>query len=257
MYNPDLADKLEKYDNLYFSNNNGKLRKTSQFTGYKKDWSYTFSLPAGFTCPFAGTCINYCYALWNNNFRHEYNNCNKHNYYLIYNNLINNGVNGAINIILQSIPSNAHLIRINESGDYFLYKYLLAWSEVAKIRKDIIFYSYTKSLPYLYQFLSRGGELSDNFKIVMSLDCSPEAKLFIPKLKRLGVRAVHILRTEEDYYNTLELPFNNNERESIYGSGDFKIAIHGAINRFKIGTPEYHGLRFFNKLQNTLDVSIC
>ncbi|GAG37471.1 unnamed protein product, partial [marine sediment metagenome] len=241
---------------LYFSNKVTKIRNTYKFTGFKKSHSYTFSLPPGYTCPFKGSCIDYCYAIWNSQFRLKRQLVEKHNYYLLYKALTNGGVPAGFELIKDSIPGNTKLVRINDSGDYFCYSYMESWFRVAHYRKDILFYSYTKSLPFLYK-LSKEHRIPENLRFIVSLDCNIKAISYISKLSKLGFRKCIILKTIGDYKRYKHIPFNGGEREAIYGKGDFKIAIHGAVNRFKVGTTEYRARKFYMELGRKLNIDVC
>lgn len=50
--------------------------------------------------------------------------------------------------LLDAMPEKAGIIRIHVSGDFFNQNYFDAWLRVARLRKDVLFYAYTKSLPY-------------------------------------------------------------------------------------------------------------
>jgi hypothetical protein len=50
-------------------------------------------------------------------------------------------------LILNSLPTDARLVRLHVSGDFFSDNYFLAWMDVAEVRPEILFYTYTKSLP--------------------------------------------------------------------------------------------------------------
>jgi len=49
-------------------------------------------------------------------------------------------------LILLSLPTDAKLVRVHVSGDFFSEAYFLAWMQVAQLRPATIFYAYTKSL---------------------------------------------------------------------------------------------------------------
>ena len=51
-------------------------------------------------------------------------------------------------LISASLPSDAQVVRIHVSGDFFSESYFLAWSDTAKARPDVKFYAYTKSIPF-------------------------------------------------------------------------------------------------------------
>src|SRR5262249_4062106 len=51
-------------------------------------------------------------------------------------------------LILAALPRKATTVRIHVSGDFFSLAYLDAWWLVARMRPDLVFYFYTKSLRY-------------------------------------------------------------------------------------------------------------
>jgi hypothetical protein len=52
------------------------------------------------------------------------------------------------NLILENHPVNMGICRIHVSGDFFNPKYFHAWLNIAESNPDILYYAYTKSLPY-------------------------------------------------------------------------------------------------------------
>ena len=57
------------------------------------------------------------------------------------------------------------VFRVHESGDFYNLNYFDAWMDVAKIRPDILFYAYTKSLPF---WIKRKYDIPSNFKLIAS-----------------------------------------------------------------------------------------
>ena len=53
-----------------------------------------------------------------------------------------------VDIINQSLPTNAGIVRIHVAGDFFSQQYMEAWYTVALLNPKILFYAYTKSLRY-------------------------------------------------------------------------------------------------------------
>ena len=153
---------------LSFSNGNAKLKGI-----------HTFSLPAGFSCPGANLCLSRankltgkiqdgpatqfrCYAasaeaLFSNVRKSRWNNFE----------LLKKcaGVDEMVNLILSSLPKKATIVRVGQSGDFYSQNYFDAWLKVAAIKKDIIFYAYTKSIPFV---LARKDVIPNNFKVVAS-----------------------------------------------------------------------------------------
>lgn len=54
----------------------------------------------------------------------------------------------AANEIVAQLPVKAKIIRIHVGGDFKTLSYFDAWCLVARLRPDIIFYAYTKSIPF-------------------------------------------------------------------------------------------------------------
>ena len=93
-------------------------------------------------CPFAKDCIKYCYAQKGNyrfpsvkkGLNNRYELSKKDEFVTIMN----------ANILLER-PTH---VRIHDSGDFYSIAYLNKWVEIAKANKEVIFYAYTKSIPF-------------------------------------------------------------------------------------------------------------
>ena len=124
---------------------NKKLKNTSLIN---KARILNFSLPAYKTqnnkmvCPFAKDCVKYCYAQKGNyrfptvkkGLNNRYELSKKDEFITIMN----------ANILLER-PTH---VRIHDSGDFYSVDYLNKWVQIAKDNKDVIFYAYTKSIPF-------------------------------------------------------------------------------------------------------------
>lgn len=133
------------YKTTMLTNNNSKLKKSSIKHNAK---IYAFDIPAyktatgKITCPFAQDCVKYCYAqkgayVWTPAKK-------KHNQ-----NYINTQNANFVDMIQEEINRKRKIthIRVHSSGDYYSPKYLNKWLTIAKNNPNIIFYSYTKSIP--------------------------------------------------------------------------------------------------------------
>lgn len=141
---------------LKYLSQNSKMKKASLKT-------YNFDLPAIKTCPFADRCKVYCYATKGfyqmpsvkakfernleaskkDNFAHEIQK----------------------DIDLLKSKGKIDAIRIHSSGDFYNENYLDKWIEIIANNQDIVFYAYTKSLPY---FNNPELKYTDNFKVIFS-----------------------------------------------------------------------------------------
>ena len=173
---------------LNFSNGNMKLQ-----------WPY-FSLPAGYTCPFAKQCKTLPArwrgtakqgkfekpASWEKNYQlakgakylcyagraqAQYPGANIQAFSNLK--LLNKfkTSEGMANLIIKSLKfhglQNTDLFRIHEAGDFFSQEYFDAWLEVARRMPGTLFYAYTVSLPY---WLNRKNQIPRNFKLIASMD---------------------------------------------------------------------------------------
>lgn len=67
--------------------------------------------------------------------------------------------------LLAAMPKNAGIIRIHVGGDFKTQAYFDAWGYVANSRPDMLFYAYTKSLPF---WIKRVDKLPANFVLTAS-----------------------------------------------------------------------------------------
>jgi hypothetical protein len=140
-----------------------------------------FSLPAGYSCPFAKQCLSKasrhgeefedgkkikdfgqyrCYAA---SAEVQYKNTREsrwRNFDLLQGNSSDEMADIIINSFKYNIPSGTPVFRIHESGDFFNQAYFDAWIKVANEFPGTIFYAYTKSLGY---WVSRLSQIPDNF----------------------------------------------------------------------------------------------
>lgn len=146
---------------------NKKLKNTSLINKVRV---LNFSLPAYKTqnnkvvCPFAKECIKYCYAQ-KGNYRYpnvkkglnkRYELSKKEEFVTIMN----------ANILLER-PTH---VRIHDSGDFYSIAYLNKWVQIANDNKDVIFYAYTKSIPFFKRTKENNNNwlLPNNLKIIFS-----------------------------------------------------------------------------------------
>ena len=184
---------------LKFAPANGKLKKLYKSAalakwldrkiGKKKAKVYSLSILAGVDCPFANDCKSQAHvgadgkrtikdgpntkfrcfsASQETQYDHVYDS-RKHNHDILHDCTNRWDMADAIE---SAIPDDAGVIRIHVSGDFFNYEYFMAWLIVASRRPDILFYAYTKSMPYytrsreympanLRITASRGGKRDD------------------------------------------------------------------------------------------------
>jgi hypothetical protein len=123
---------------------NSKLKKAQQLRGAM---AATFSLPAQFTCPFAGECKKFCYAKKGNycfktvKAKHEANRMAS----------LEDNFTDLINIELLALRKQAAkkgltlVIRLHDTGDFYNVEYIKKWAQIIEQNPDVEFYAYTKA----------------------------------------------------------------------------------------------------------------
>jgi len=233
-----------------------KNKKLSFGKGNAKvgDHVYTFSLPAGHTCPFANECLSRadkktgkikdgpqtvfrCFAAsmearmpsvrvsrWNNlDILRAAGLTDSH---------------AMADLILSSIPRMAKKIRIHVAGDFFNPEYLRAWIRVAQARPDILFYAYTKSIPFI---LAERGNIPFNLVITASIGGKAD-KL----INGSGLQSARVVYSEQEA-SFLGLPIDHDDSHAQRAGGSFALLIHGTQPK---GSKAAKALAELNKALN-------
>lgn len=189
---------------------NTKLKKTSKELNKRV---FNFGITAYKTstgkvvCPFAGICVNYCYAdkgayKWKNvapAFEKRYNITKTKEF---------------IKLMTDEIKrKKVDFLRIHDSGDFYSKKYLNKWLTIAQDLPNVKFYAYTKSHDFF-----RGLTLPNNFDIIFSegskldykLNKSKERHASIFNSKEELLKAGYVDASKVDLYATKF--FSNNHK---------------------------------------------
>ena len=208
-------------DKLIFGKGNAKLDMTI----------HTFSLPAGHSCPFALQCLSKanktdgkikdgkntrfrCFAASQENLWPNVRTSRWHNYEL----LKTLKMHQMVSLINSSLPKTATIIRVHVSGDFFNSLYFRAWMEVARDNPDVLFYAYTKCLPY---WLSYKHTVPGNFKLTASYGGKEDHLIELYKLK--SAKVVY----SEAEAAMLGLPIDHDDSHAYRGDKSFALLIHG------------------------------
>jgi hypothetical protein len=206
---------------LKFQQGNAKLGKNI----------FTFSLPAGHACPFANDCLSKADKLTgkltdgpNTQFRcfaasaeAVYPNVRLarwHNFDLLKK---LNSVKAA-DLILASLPKKANIVRIHVSGDFFNESYFLAWLQVAKLRPNVLFYAYTKSLIYWVNYIK---DIPSN----LVLNASEGGKLDA-QISEHGLKFAKVVYSPEEA-EKLGLSIDHTDEAAYKTKESFALLIHG------------------------------
>jgi len=207
---------------LKFGRGNAKLDKTI----------YTFSLPAGHSCPFAFECeakadkktgkltdgknqVFRCFAASQEALYPTVRNARWHNYEILKRLRTSDQM---VDVIQSSLPKKASIVRVHVSGDFFNQKYFDAWMQVAKNNPERKFYAYTKSIPY---WLERRGSIPKNFSLTSSMGGRNDELIELNNLKYAKV----FLSTEEAKKEKMEL--DHDDSHAYDGKKSFGLLLHG------------------------------
>jgi hypothetical protein len=195
---------------------------------------YSLSLPSGWTCPFAKDCLAKadrqtgritdgieahfrCFAAtmeaWNAAYREKV----WRNFDLIrpmgYEELVE-----TFHASIEELPRSTNLMRQHVGGEFFNERYFRASMKVASMFPDILFYAYTKSLPY---WIDNADLVPDNYSLNASRGGRYDELIDIHGLKCAEV----VFSVEEAEEKGLEIDYD--ERHAIIGKESFALLIHG------------------------------
>jgi hypothetical protein len=210
MMNSNLITKLK------FGFGNSKLEKHI----------VTFSLPAGHSCPFACKCLSNanritglisdgpktefrCFSASTENIYSATRNARWFNFDLLKK---AKTVEGMSNLIHNSLPS-CTMVRIHISGDFFSEQYFLAWLNVTLNNPSLVFYGYTKALPFWIKYKN---QIPNNFRLTASIGGTHDYLIHKHKLKFAEVvfshkeaedKGLEIDHNDSHAYNESKMPF--------------------------------------------------
>jgi hypothetical protein len=193
---------------------------------------FLFDLPAGHTCPFANNCLSKadretgkltdgeeiifrCFSASQENYLPNLRNKRWYNYDLIKKVKTKNEL---ITLLELSLPTRLGIIRIHESGDFFNQVYFDAWLQVARNNPQIIFYAYTKSIPF---WVRRLTELPSNFRLTASVGGKKDKLIDDYRLKYAKVVA------NEEEAKQLGLEIDHTDFLAYGQDKSFALVVHG------------------------------
>lgn len=216
---------------LKFGPANAKLVALEKKFGRKV---FTISTLSGYACPFAEKCLSKavmgangkttikdgpktefrCFSASQEVTYPAVYNSRKYNFDLL------RGKSAAeqARLILDSLPHKAGIVRIHVAGDFFNQDNFDAWIAVANFRPDVLFYAYTKSLPY---WVKRLGKIPAN--LVLTASYGGRCDDLIVKH---GLRSVKVVYSKAEA-RKLKLPIDHDDSHAAKNSGDFALLIHG------------------------------
>ena len=207
-----------------------KLKRVAEWLEYTPR-IYSFSLPSGWTCPFAEACLSKadrvtgkitdgkkttfrCFAA-SDEARHKNVRAQRWHNFDILRNL---DIETMVDEISTALPKDADLVRTHVGGDFFNNRYFVAWMLVAKMFPKVTFYAYTKSIPY---WVANLDLVPDNCILNGSRGGRADSMLDEYELKVAEV----VFSLEEAEEKGLEI--DHDERHALQDTGSFALLIHG------------------------------
>lgn len=219
---------------LIFGDANAKLEALQDKFGGKV---VTFSLLSGYTCPYAKECLSKAVVDADTGKRHIedgphtlfrcFSASQEVQYTPLYESREKNGivvelaavsVDKAADLILSSLPKSAKIVRIHVGGDFKTQAYFDAWLMVASKRPDMLFYAYTKSLPF---WVKRLGSIPSNMVLTASYGGYKD-KL----IGEYGLRSAVVVFSEDEA-KSKGLEIDHDDSHAAVAGGDFALLIHG------------------------------
>jgi hypothetical protein len=212
--------------NFFWSDGNAKMVKTA------KAWKTRFGRKARFisfniprlqsetgqkTCPYAGMCADICYAGQGRMAMSMATEARERNLEIV-NSMTAKQLTTALVADIARMNSTTH-IRIHDSGDFFNRTYYRAWIQAAEECGDIIFYAYTKSLPFL-----EWDKHPKNFRVVQSLGGKRDAKIDLER-PHAKIFATDTERRIEGYCDG-----NVSDMPAVLGQTKIGLVYHGTRN---------------------------
>ena len=191
------------------------MKKTSKENNAK---IFNFSIPAyktrsgKVTCPFADSCVKFCYAQKGNYTRFPKVQELMEEKYKI------SKTNNFITLMNEEIKKKkATHVRIHDSGDFYSTEYLNKWVQIANDNKEVIFYAYTKSI----KFFVNGLLLPKNLKIIFSEGSKTDNLIDVDKH-----RHARIFKTVEELNASGYIDASNNDLKAITDNKKVGLVYH-------------------------------
>lgn len=131
-------------------------------------------------------------------------------------------------LILDSLPSDAGIVRLHVGGDVFSQAYMNALPLVAWQRLDVRFYFYTKSLHFLAETIKDHpwANLKMGYILPNLLVTASAGGKYDHLIGELGIRQARVVFSEQEAAD-LGLAIDHDDSHAACKGGDFALLIHG------------------------------
>lgn len=198
---------------------------------------YSFDLISGYSCPYANECFSKA-AVDENGKRSIQDGpntqfrCFSASQEVVFTGVYNlrkanfdalrgKNVVDMFHLLQDHLPKNAGVVRIHVAGDFFNQAYFDAWFTLASVRSDVLFYAYTKSLPF---WIARKEKLPPNFILTASRGGRKD-----DLIEKHNLRSVQVVFSEVEASN-LGLEIDHTDEHAANpatANNDFALLIHG------------------------------
>ena len=236
---------------LQFSRENAKLQNIQDWASMPEYWGrqvkiHGFSLPAGYTCPAAKLCLSKadrvtgkitdgkynefrCFMASIEAYSPQLREMIWKNFNILRETYRMLGMEGLVSVLYDALP-DTDIVRIDVDGDFFNQAYFDAWVQVARLRPDVTFYAYTKSLNFWEHALKYGG-IPDNLKLTASYGGDYDDMINgdngkVSMVQEYGIKSARVVLNPEEA-DRLELPIDHDEWHAIAGTQPFALLLHG------------------------------
>lgn len=229
---------------LKFSKANAKIKALASVPGImpflaNKRKVYSFDLLSGHNCPYAKNCLSSAVVQPDGRRKivdgpdMEYR-CFSASQEVLFTSLYKlreanmeilkiANVSGITDALENAMPKNAGVIRIHVGGDFTTRRYFEGWLELAKRRPDVLFYAYTKSLPF---WIKNNDSLERTKNFVLTASYGGHKDDLIPKH---NLRNVTVVKSESEAA-MMELAIDHNDSFAADPSKrgeSFALLVHG------------------------------
>lgn len=115
----------------------------------------------------------------------------------------------------------AKIMRVHVGGDFFSQRYFDAWMEVARLRQDRVFYAYTKAIPHWVEHINTYGTTPSNFKLVASYGGTADYMI-----RAYGLRHARVVYSLE-HAERLGLEIDHDDSHAYASDRSFALLVHG------------------------------
>jgi hypothetical protein len=236
-----MAEKPIEYRNmtkLIFGLGNAKLSKAIA----------TFSLPSGHTCSGAKECLSKadritgkisdgkhmnfrCFAATEEAVFPSVRKSRWDNYEKLKE---ARSIENMGQLIQDSLPKDINIIRLHVGGDFYSEAYFLAWLNVALNNPFIVFYGYTKMLPFLIKYKTY---IPDNFRFTAS-----KGGIYDNLISKNGLKYSEVVFSVKEAKQK-KLEIDHDDSLCLKSSQSFALLLHSTQQANSLAASSMRALR--------------